>query len=544
MHRNRTLLIHDIVFYSLLILLNSFFAGCSLLPIDIPTGQQPGGEEQSLDMSTLFHKAELLYESNRFEEAIRIWEQISPDSPHYLDAQLGIRNARLQLDKIAQEETDNSPVYDDELDSYIARAERLEYEGNIREALKLYEQARLRAPENILLHHKIEELHEILDDAFERHRALGELYMSRGEYAKARAEWEGLLELDASNALARQRLEDLKVLTATSDSIFVQRGRSLMRKGLLNQARAEFQNALKMNAGNENTRTLLRHLDSTPFTEYTVKSGDTLSSIAFNYTSNVADYSILKDFNQINDDTQLQIGQTLKIPHILGFHQALAPDEADVLTELMEREAQTKPDARELTRELRQDDADHTVQQLFEKGMKAYHDKNFREALRLFNQVYSLDQNKVEAYNYFLQSLIQLQGKRANVEKPVVAKNQGRQPPESGRSSLSEAEKLRASATAQYKAGNIKEAIRLLEKAELAEPNNRKIAQELEIARTALKELITTHLNEGIKLFNEDSLEEAIQEWDKVHELDPGNKQAIKYREKAEKRLNALKNTQ
>jgi tetratricopeptide (TPR) repeat protein len=514
-------------------------SGCSSLPIGIPEGQQQeSGEEQTLETSALYLKAQRLYDSGRFEEAIRVWEQIPPGSPQYLDAQLGIRNARLKLDEIAQEESDSSANYD-ELDRYIERAERLEYEGNIREALELYEEARLLAPENILLHNKIEELHEILDDSIERHRALGELYMSRGEYEKARSEWEGLLDIDASNALAKQRLEDLEVLTATSDKVFVQRGRALMQRGLLNEAKSEFQKALKVNAGNERTRSLLRNLDSIPFTEYTVKAGDTLSSIAASYTDDATDYLILKDFNELEDETPLRIGQALKIPHVLAFRQALAPDETDMLDEVSQEE--DSQEVREIMPTVPSAENDGELQILFEQALEAYAAKNFREALSLFNQVYSRDPNNVEAYNYFLQSLAQLREESAEVELSSGPEPRTLQPPELVEPAPSETDNLRASAAVQQESGNLKEAIRLLEEAGELEPNNAEIVQELETARDEMKKLITDHLNEGIKLFNQEALEEAIQEWDKVLDLDPANKQAAKYREQAEKRLNALK---
>ena len=534
MYRNHTLTLGCLLLCGLLLVGSlSFMTGCSSISIEPP--EKPESAEEDTETSALYLEAQRLYDSGRFEDAIRVWEQIPPESPQYLDAQLGIRNARLKIDDITQEELSGSETYD-ELDSYIERAERLEYEGNIREALRLYEEARLLAPENILLHNKIEELHEILDDSVERHRALGELYLSRGEYKKSQAEWEGLLEIDPSNELAKQRLADLEVLTATSDKVFVQRGRTLMQKGLLNEAKVEFQKALQVNAGNERTLSYLHTIDSIPFTEYTVEKGDTLSSIASAYTDNATDYRILADFNQLGDDTQLRIGQTLKIPHILSFRRALSPETEDVLSEVPDDEG-TSPEVREIVPTLVPEE-DQELQQLFEQGLQAYNAKNFREALSLFNQVYSRDPENVEAYNYFLQALTQLRGESAEAEQlvgPVRGLEQNTDP------GPSEVENLVMSAAVQRESGNIKEAIRLLEEAGELEPNNRDIARELEAARDEIKKLITSHLNEGIKLFNQEALEEAIEEWKKVLELDPSNKQAANYREQAEKRLNALK---
>ncbi len=533
MYRNHTVTLRCLLLYGLFILFGNFIMGCSSIS-QAPHGESGSPEEQT-ESSALYLKAQRLYDSGGFEEAIRVWEQIPPGSPKYLDAQLGIRNARLKIDGISQEESSSAATYD-ELDSYIERAESLEREGNIREALGLYEEARQLAPENILLHNKIEELHEILDDSVERHRALGELYLSRGEYDKSREEWEGLLEIDSSNSLAKQRLADLEVLSATSDKVFVQRGRALVQQGMVNKARTEFQKALQVNAGNERTLAYLQTLDSIPSTDYTVKKGDTLSSIAADYTDNAADYRVLADFNQLTDETQLRIGQILKIPHIMSFRRALSPETTDVLNQVPDEDG-ASAEVREIVPTVAPEE-DRELQQLFEQGLAAYNSENFREALKLFNQVYSRNPEHVEAYNYFLQALTQLRGESPEVEVEAPAEEGRGVEQDAG---PSEVENLLASAAAQRESGNIKEAIRLLEEAGELEPNNVEIARELETAQDDMKKLITSHLNEGIKLFNQEALEEAIQEWDKVLELDPANKQATNYREQAEKRLNALK---
>ena len=76
----------------------------------------------------------------QFEEAIALWEQIPSTDPKYMDAQLAINNARLEMERIAEETVSYQDV--SEFDAYIEQAEYLEQQGNIQEALKLYEEAR------------------------------------------------------------------------------------------------------------------------------------------------------------------------------------------------------------------------------------------------------------------------------------------------------------------------------------------------------------------------------------------------------------------
>ena len=516
--------------------LAGFIYGCSSMPSlpSLPSSSPPQEETvvKPSDTSALYQDAQELFNIGQFEEAIALWEQIPSTDPKYMDAQLAIRNARVEMEGIAEEPAAYQDV--SEFDSYIEQAEYLERQGNIQEALKFYEEARQLEPQNILLHKKIEELYEILDDAVERHKALGDMYTSRGEYAKAKAEWERLLELEPSSTLAKQRLEDLEVLTATSDSVFVKRGRSLMQKGLLNGAKAEFEKALGINAANERTLSYLATLDDIAFTEYTVKEGDTLSSIAAQYTRKSSDYLILADFNQLGKDDQLRIGQSIKIPLILGFREALAPDAKAILQETSDMEETSSADSREIT-PVQEANAITDLQMIFEQALAAYNQGSYREAISLFNQVYEQDPENVEAYNYIFQAITNLQQRTSDAEG-IFEENISPQRD----LSASEVEALLKTAEAYREAGDLKEAITVLEQAGQVNPGNQKISQQLEEVRNEFKEVITAYLNEGIKLFNQEALEEAIVEWDKVLELEPDNKQAANYRAQAEKRLNAL----
>jgi tetratricopeptide (TPR) repeat protein len=152
----------------------------------------------------------------------------------------------------------------------------------------------------------------------------------------------------------------------------------------------------------------------------------------------------------------------------------------------------------------------------------------------------------VEAYNYFLLALKDLREGSNAVASPTDRSIEGGQVQVESEEpqTLSEAELLLNSARTHRESGNLNQAVANLEKALELEPANPEILQELESTQEELKKLITLHLNEGIKLFNQEELEEAIQEWEKVLELDPANKQAANYREQAEKRLNALKATE
>ncbi len=521
--RTRYFLVY--VFYSVLLVLGG---GCGTLSLTPPPEPSSVATEEG---SAVFGVAQRFFDSGQFRKAIELWEQIPPTDPQYVDAQFAIRKARLRIKQIGEEQAVSLET-GSQLDTYIVQAEQLERQGKFREALQLYEEARLLMPQNTLLYKKIEDLHALLEDAIERHKSLGELYFARGEYEKSKAEWERLLLIEPSNEQAKQRLGDLEVLTATSDRVFYQRGNSLIRKGLLNRAHAEFEKALRINPENERTLQAVSHLESIPFTEYTVKKGDTLSSIAKQYTQDASDFTILADFNKLEPKVSLIIGQTLKIPHVLRFRQALAPEEEELFTENM---AQEPLDASRSLNPPQESEEGTSTAQLLEQGVVAYNQGNYRKAMKLFNTVYERDPDNQEAYDYFILATTNLrQGTPAVEASPeMFTENQ-----ETGQTT--EIEALIQAGIALRNVGKLKDAVTTFEKASQLDPENNEIDEYLEETRDEFQKLMTSHLNEGIKLFNQANLEGAIKEWEKVLDLDPSNPQATEYKKRAESMLQAL----
>ncbi len=92
----------------------------------------------------------------------------------------------------------------------------------------------------------------------------------------------------------------------------------------------------------------------------------------------------------------------------------------------------------------------------------------------------------------------------------------------------------------QRQDGKLKKALATFKKALKADPNNAEAARYIKETQEEIQQVITKYLNQGIQFFNQDSLKEAIQEWDKVLELDPSHQKALEYKERAEVRLKAL----
>jgi tetratricopeptide (TPR) repeat protein len=519
------------VLFSSLIFLLGGCAGSSSAP-------QP---QSRAIMEPVFQEAQQLHDSGQFQRAIEVWEQIPPSNPRYMDAQLGIRSARLQIDQIRQQQLATSRK-SSQINAYISQAEELERQGDLAGAVKKYEEARALDPKNIFLYNKIEELYALLDNTLERHARLGDIYLAQKEYEKSRAEWERLLLLDPSNEKAKQRLADLEVLTATSDTVFFTRGIALLEKGLINAAKAEFEKAYRVNPANEDTLMYLSKLENISFTEYQIKRGETLSSIAQKYTGNPSSFHILADFNAIVADVPLKIGQIIKIPHVLGFKKALAPEGEDIVLKTADSEANIQTESREI-RVPEDTESSESLERTFHEGVVAFHEGKYREAVSILEKVLLRDPENEEAYRYFVRATENVRRGTSAVE--VLTTNQSPEQPEQLDSSeQTEIQNLIQTGKSYQKEGELKKAIATFEQAYQLAPENPEIFEYLEETRYELKKTITAYLNEGIKLFNQDSLEGAILEWNKVLELDPSNRQAAEYKERAETMLNTLASQQ
>jgi tetratricopeptide (TPR) repeat protein len=494
---------------------------------------QPSRQNRAIEESadSVFFEGQQAYKTGQFQKAISIWEQVPPDDPHYIDAQLGIREARLQIEHLQQEHRLSEQTRS-QLDALIAEANDLEQSGDLAAAVQKYEEARQLDPKNIVLYNKIEELHALLDDTLARHIRLGDLYLAQGQYEKSQAEWERLLLLDPDNEKAQQRLADIEVLTATSDTVFMKRGRALFEKGLVNAARAEFEKARRVNPDNELTLTYLAQLENIPYTEYQVAKGDTLSSIAQNYSGKVSYFQVLADFNTLDSDAALKVGQVINIPHILEFKNALSPDESEIILEVPEGQGGQQST---VSRTLPAGDSSNntetqaSIDEMLKEGISAFQEGNYRKAVELLQIVLVAEPENELAYDYFVEATGYIRSGTSAVGR--TAEESGEQ---TGELELSEAQRLTNEALSLQANDNFKQALALFEQAYQLDPTIPGLLENLEETRDSLKQQITAYLNEGIKYFNQDSLEDAIEAWDKVLALDPTNRQAAEYKERAE----------
>ena len=93
----------------------------------------------------------------------------------------------------------------------------------------------------------------------------------------------------------------------------------------------------------------------------------------------------------------------------------------------------------------------------------------------------------------------------------------------------------------ELEAGQVKKAIATFEKAKKTDPKSAEAAQYLKEAIARREELIEQHLKQGTEYFRKEQLQEAMREWNAILALDPNHQEALHYKQRTQKYLDALK---
>lgn len=107
-------------------------------------------------------------------------------------------------------------------------------------------------------------------------------------------------------------------------------------------------------------------------------------------------------------------------------------------------------------------------------------------------------------------------------------------------STATEAAKLVDTGVARLEAGDVNKAISSFRKALKVDPKNADAAKYLQQAEQKKADLINQHLKSGIKYFNNEQLELAMNEWEKALALDPKHAKALEYKQRTQAQIDAL----
>ena len=299
-----------------------------------------------------------------------------------------------------------------------------------------------------------------------------------GQLRPALLEWKVARAIDANDAEARANEARLTARIEGLVATKVTEARGLLQRGAPLQARRSLLSALALDPANATAAEMLREVGDIEFVTYTVRAGDTLASLAERYYGDRARGEVIWEANNLPPGKPLVVGAVLRIPEIPGvpFYAPRGPDKPVPADEPPE------------------------VSPLLSDAREAVEHKEFAAALADLDRF-----------------LAQNPGDREGAELKKLALY-----------------RLGQTALEEKKYDDSYRALTQLAK---LQPDYQDVASLLPQAR---RQVIDRHYQEGIRLFREERLPEAIAEWKIVLDLEPQNVNAKRNLEQAERLLKGL----
>lgn len=321
-----------------------------------------------------------------------------------------------------------------------------------------------------------------------RHREKAGVLVQQGDLKKAADELAVALTIDPNDAAAQAAKRDVEARVERGAAERIRQGREALTRGAHLEARRHFLAALALDPFNKAAFDALQtEVRVVRFVTHTVRQGDSAASIAERYYGDRLRAELIEEINQLRPQARLVAGMTLRIPEVPGvpFRVPEAPA------------APATPGAppKEETLEVNPLLAD--AREAFERG-------EYAAALGDVDRLLASSAQPREGLDLKKQILYEI-GKGQFAEKKYA---------ESYRT-LSQLAKL---------APDYQDSGRML--------------------RTARDQLVREHYNEGLRLFREEKLAEAIAEWQQVIEYDPAHVNAQRNIEQAQRMLRGLEQRQ
>jgi len=423
-------------------------------------------------------------------------------------------------------------------DQYISKAQEFEARGDLVEALEQYKVALTVDPQNQLAKEKASQLESTLGELAEKHYQNGLAFHRKGEYNRARQEFLTTLRYnpdhpEAKKMLQEHVLEDQQVKGYVLHTIQPDESISMLAKQYYGdfkkfQIIAEYnqlEDATKVRGGQEikvpvvagipffakpeDIITVSGEIPKSSLTEvvlvkkfitHTVEPGESLSKLALRYYGDYKKFPIIAQYNQLDENAGVRVGQEIRIPEIEGVSFAEKPKEEDErqaempVTSAAIEEPQT---GEKEERELAAVDQSANYREL---GIEFFNEKDYPAAISEFKKVLNVNPVDKTALEYISASHFQ-QGLVVFAKEDYLAAR----------------DEFKASL--QYNAE--------CEKCE-------------EYIKKSEETYLEIHYNKGVSYFGDERLAEAVQEWELVSEIDPEYKDVDSNLNKAKKLLERL----
>lgn len=320
-----------------------------------------------------------------------------------------------------------------------------------------------------------------------------------GFLRRALEEWKIARTIDPNSAVARERQAKLEAKIEGLVAERVTEGRAALARGSHVEARRRLLMALALDPGNRAVVDLLQNeVRDVEFLVHTVRAGDTLNALAERYYGDRSRGEVIWEANQLPPNPKLTAGTTLKIPEIPGLpfarpRPAALPPPAPGPTPGPTVIAPSRPDS---VRE----DAPPEVNPLIAEAREAIERNDYPIALGDLDKLLAGDPGNREGIT---------------LKKLVLYRH--------GKNLLDQK--------------NYSGSYRTLTTLAKLQPDYEDVSKLIQQSRARV---IEQSYQEGIRLYREEKLPEAIAAWKVVVDLDPQHANARKNIDQAERLLKGL----
>jgi tetratricopeptide (TPR) repeat protein len=330
------------------------------------------------------------------------------------------------------------------------------------------------------------------------HRERARQLETEGQLRRARDEWKIALTIAPDDAEARAGLRALEARIEGEVTARIQEGRAALSRGVTAEARRKFLAALALDPANKAAfEALQTEVREPEFITHTVRAGDTPASLAQRYYGDRGRGEVIAETNQLPPNARLAAGTRLRIPEIPGvpFVMPEARQQQDAARVPGPPAEAARPGAPPAP-----PPDTPEVNPLLLEARESFDMGDLVAALGDVDRFLASDPRSREGLDL----------------KKAVLYRQGK------------------NQLAQRKFGD---SYRTLTQLAKLQPEYEDSASLLRQARTRL---VDQHYSDGIRLYREEKLMEAIAEWRVVLELDPEHAGAKRSIEQAERLLRGL----
>ncbi len=154
--------------------------------------------------------------------------------------------------------------------------------------------------------------------------AKAQQFEKQGDLVEALKQYKLVLTVDPDNQLAQQKIAALEPQMLKLADKHYQEGLKFYNKGQYGPARKEFLTALRYNP--EHTKAKARLAGTSRdmgqvkrYIVHTIQPDESISTLAERYYGDYRKFHLIADYNEMEDPTQVKVGQDIKIPVIEGM---------------------------------------------------------------------------------------------------------------------------------------------------------------------------------------------------------------------------------